>query len=118
MTENIPRDSSALAMTHHGCRKKPGTDPRLSFSNIDMLYKSCCTARCAVSDIGDNDSVCRIAGMYYLASADIDGHMTDTAVAVVEEQVAGLQVVHGNGSTVTGLGCCVMRKGNAKVGIN
>ena len=55
--------------------------------------------------------------MYYLASADVHCYVADTTVAV-EEEISGLQLVNADGSTVSGLSGCAVRKGDAVVCVN
>ena len=53
--------------------------------------------------------------MYDLAAADVDGNVSDSATAIVEEQIAGLKGIQGNRGAASGLSCRVVRKADAEV---
>ena len=72
--------------------------------------------RCSIV-IGRNlDARLRAAGMDYLASSDIDGHMIYGAPAVgVKYQISRLQIPCGNLCTASRLGTGMMRQGNTEL---
>ena len=53
--------------------------------------------------------------MYYLAAANVECYMSNSAAVVVEQQVAGLQVAQGYGSSASALCCCIVRKADSEV---
>ena len=54
--------------------------------------------------------------MYDLTAADINSHVADAAAITVEDQIAGLQAVCTDRSTVSGLGSGIMGQGNTEIG--
>ena len=54
--------------------------------------------------------------MYYLSVAHVDGYMSDSAAAAVEEQITCLNASQINGGAAAGLSCRGTRNADAEVG--
>ena len=53
--------------------------------------------------------------MYDLSVTDVHGYMTDSAAALIEQKVAGLDGIQAYRSTYGRLCCCSTRKADAEV---